>query len=762
VKLNPIYAVFLAAGLGGWTAAALAQDSVDVGDVEVTGKSLGNGQMVQEEAPKGRSTVTKEALEKMSPTSNGIDKLKYTPGINVSSDDSTGLSGFNFTMRGMQSDQIGVTMDGIPVNDSGNYNMYPNLLGDPENLEEVFATQGSSEMDAPHIGSSGGNIGLVSMRPTEDFGVFVKQTVGSNNLDKTFVRVNTGEYMGLSNYISASKTNSDKWKGKGDLDAQKFELNSLFKFGEGNSINGIVKYHKQENYNYVSPSLAQYESDHDYDFPEVPTYNPTTGKLTTASYKTSRNPFENVTTSLTGRFQLRDDVLLTVAPYYYWANGGSYSAYGSPATLYSTTNSSGNYDLSNLQTSGQYNADGDPVSGRYYRPSITETWRPGINTKVTWTLNDEHTLDVGYWYERARQRQTQPFIALESDGSPTDIWAKHGAVDANGKTIQGRNYFTITPAHKLFVQDTWYVTPDLTLTGGVAYEHSERKGNMKASLYDVPEKRTATYHEFLPSFSAKYQINEENQAFYNLTRNMRTPQNYVLYNTEDSISLKPELSWNNELGWRYATDNMSLSATLFYLKFKNRQVSSRDEVTGDYEMLNVGEVENRGVEFEFSGLLPHDFNYYASYTYTEAEQQNDTLYYGVYVPTKGKQVAGVPKNMFNLSLGYDDGRFYGNVVGKYVDNQYGDLTNDQSIPHYTVVDLNVGYRLPVNKEYVKSATVRLSVNNLFNREYLSGVRTVTFNSVRYNGEGSAFAGAQTPYYTIGEEQTVAVSLEASF
>ncbi|WP_287028199.1 TonB-dependent receptor family protein [Pseudomonas sp. UBA6310] len=762
MKLNPIYAVFLAAGLGGWTAAALAQDSVDVGDVEVTGKSLGNGQMVQEEAPKGRSTVTKEALEKMSPTSNGIDKLKYTPGINVSSDDSTGLSGFNFTMRGMQSDQIGVTMDGIPVNDSGNYNMYPNLLGDPENLEEVFATQGSSEMDAPHIGSSGGNIGLVSMRPTEDFGVFVKQTVGSNNLDKTFVRVNTGEYMGLSNYISASKTNSDKWKGKGDLDAQKFELNSLFKFGEGNSINGIVKYHKQENYNYVSPSLAQYESDHDYDFPEVPTYNPTTGKLTTASYKTSRNPFENVTTSLTGRFQLRDDVLLTVAPYYYWANGGSYSAYGSPATLYSTTNSSGNYDLSNLQTSGQYNADGDPVSGRYYRPSITETWRPGINTKVTWTLNDEHTLDVGYWYERARQRQTQPFIALESDGSPTDIWGKHGAVDANGKTIQGRNYFTITPAHKLFVQDTWYATPDLTLSGGVAYEHSERKGNMKASLYDVPEKRTATYHEFLPSFSAKYQINEENQAFYNLTRNMRTPQNYVLYNTEDSISLKPELSWNNELGWRYATDDMSLSATLFYLKFKNRQVSSRDEVTGDYEMLNVGEVENRGVEFEFSGLLPHDFNYYASYTYTEAEQQNDTLYYGVYVPTKGKQVAGVPKNMFNLSLGYDDGRFYGNVVGKYVDNQYGDLTNDQSIPHYTVVDLNVGYRLPVNKEYVKSATVRLSVNNLFNREYLSGVRTVTFNSVRYNGEGSAFAGAQTPYYTIGEEQTVAVSLEASF
>ncbi len=766
MKLDRLFVMMLAVGCGGWTAAALAEDSVDIGHVNVTGQTVGNGQMVQEEAAKSRSTVTKEALDKMTPTGNGVDKLKYTPGINVSSDDSTGLSGFNFTMRGMKSDQIGMTMDGVPINDSGSYEVYPNLLGDPENLQEVFVTQGSSELDAPHIGSSGGNIGLVSMAPTKEAGVFFKQTIGSNNLTKTFVRANTGEYNGLSNYISASKTNSDKWKGKGDLDAEKFELNSLFKFGEGNSINGIIKYHKQENYNYVSPSLAQYKSDHDYDFPNEPTYNPTTGKLTTASWRTSINPFETLTASVTSRWQLRDDLQLTVAPYYYWANGGSYRAFGSPATLTRTTNSSGNYDLSNLNTTAQYNADGNPVSGRYYRPSWTETWRPGINTKLSWAFNDEHTIDVGYWYERARQRQSQPFVYLEADGSPTDMWADYGGSnqvkDANGNTVQGRNYFTITPVHKLFIQDTWSATPDLTLTMGLAYEHSSRDGDMRASLYDTPEKRDKTYREFLPSFSARYQLNEENQAFYNLTRNMRTPPNYVLYNTGDSISLKPELSWNQELGWRYATDDMALSATLFYLKFKNRQVSSRDEVTGDYLMLNVGEVENRGVELEFSGLLPHNFNYYASYTYTEAEQQNDTLYYGVYVPTKGKQIAGVPKNMFNLSLGYDDGRFYGNVIGKFVDNQFGDLTNDQSIPHYTTVDMNVGYRLPVNKKFVKDATVRLSLNNVFNREYLSGVQTTVFNSTRYNGTGSSYAGAQTPYYTIGEEQTVALSVEANF
>ena len=58
--------------------------------------------------------------------------------------------------------------------------------------------------------------------------------------------------------------------------------------------------------------------------------------------------------------------------------------------------------------------------------------------------------------------------------------------------------------------------------------------------------------------------------------------------------------------------------------------------------------------------------------------------------------------------------------------------------------------------------MRLSLNNVFNREYLSGVQTTAFNSVRYNGSGSSYAGAQTPYYTIGEEQTVALSVEANF
>ncbi|AZC16440.1 MULTISPECIES: TonB-dependent receptor family protein [Pseudomonas] len=746
MKINKLYALLLASGLGSFAPLVLADDTVDVGAVNVVGKqSLGNGHMIKEESAKARSTVTKEAMDQMAPTANAVDKLKYTPGINVSSTDATGLSGTSFTMRGMNSDQVGLSSDGFPINDSGDYSIYPNLMGDSENFSEVFVTQGSSEADGPHIGSSGGNIGLVTARPTKDFGVFVKQSVGSNNLRKSFARLNTGDLGGFKTWVSASHTEGDKWKGKGTLRADKIEWNTLFEDGNGNSTNAIFKYNKQENYNYNSVSKAQFQTQgRRVDYSESTVFK--NGSVS-QSYKLNRNPFESLTASVTQRFQLRDDLSLTFNPYYVWSNGGSFSGQ-TATTLSSSSSKAGNYDLTGLPT------------GSYYRPSWTETWRPGMTTKLKWDLNEEHSLDFGYWYERARQRQTQPFIGIKANGAPENVWGDYNGsdqlVDRNGTTVQGRHQYTVTPAQKLWVQDTWQATPDLTLTGALAYQYVERDGNNLGSLTDKAEKRNVRYHQFLPSFNAKYQIDPNNQAFYNVTRNMRTPPNYVLYNKGDSISLKPELSWNQELGWRYSEEKMALSATLFYITFKDRQISTTD-LNGDYVVANVGEVKNRGLELEWSGLLPHNFNYYASYTYTKSEQMDDLTNKNVLLPTSGKQLVNVPENMFNLSLGYDDSRYYGNVVGKYVGAFYGDLTNDEKISGRTVFDLNAGIHLPVDKKVLKSATLRFSMLNVFDKEYLASTRTVSFNSVKTNG-----LAPSTAYYNVGEERTAMVSLEAAF
>ncbi|ASY76124.1 TonB-dependent receptor family protein [Pectobacterium polaris] len=725
---------------------ALAEEATNVGTINVQGQPLGAGLMVQEDSAKSRSTVTKDALDKMPAAGNAIDKLKYTAGLNVSSNDASGLSGVSYTMRGMSADQVGLSSDGIPVNDSGDYAVYPNGMGDPENLEQIFVTQGSSEMDGPHIGASGGNIGLVSHRPAKEFGGFVKQTFGSNNLSKTFARLESGQHNGFSSWLSYSYTDSDKWRGSGYSRADKVEWNGLYEHENGHSSSLIVKYNQQDTINYSTLSKRQFEQNgRKMDYATTPVYN-NRGQIS-QYYKLNRNNFETLNVTFTQKLQLRDNLALTLQPYYFSTNGGSFGS-GSASVLSATSDRAGNYDLSNL------------TSNTYYRPSWTETWRPGITTKLKWDLNDEHSLDIGYWFERARQRQTQPFIPIQSDGNPVNVSGKPGdanqITDANGKVVQGRNQFTVTPAHKIWIQDTWFFSPEWTFTGGLAYQHVERDGTNLGSLYNVAEKKNKKYHEFLPSFNAAYRINTENQVFYNITRNMRTPPNYVLYNVGDSINTKPELSWNQELGWRFQDEDMLLSASLFFIRFTDRQISSRN-AAGDYEMINAGKVENKGLELEWSGKLPHNFNYFAAYTYTDTEQKNNLATGGSQLPTTGKQVANAPKNMLNLGLGYDDGLYYAGVNSRYVGSFYGDMTNDEKIGGRTVFDLSAGVYLPVDKKIVKSATLRFGVNNLFDKEYLDSARSVSFNSRSYNG-----VSAGTPFYNVGEERTFSASLEATF
>ncbi|AVJ22030.1 MULTISPECIES: TonB-dependent receptor [Pseudomonas] len=736
-------------------------ETSDVGTIGVQGKATaGGGYMVPEESIKGRSTVTKEALDKQAATGNAIDKLKYTPGLNISSEDNTGLSGFRFTMRGMNSDQVGMSVDGMPINDSGNYALYSNLLGDPENIDQIFVTQGASESDGPHIGSSGGNIGIVTIRPTKETGAFVKQIVGSNATRKTFARLNTGEINGLSNWLSVSHTEGEMWRGSGAVRADKVEWNSFFDAGNGNTANLILKYHEQDNNSYSQLTKAQFQQNgRKYDpYPATPTVG-SNGKYN-SYYGLAQNPFQTFTAVLNTQFKLADNLALSVIPYYYWGNG---SGVGSSAyALNRGSNQGGVFDLGNLPTAAQYNADGTPNSGVYYRPSRTQTWRPGITTKLTWDLGD-HSLQFGYWYERARQSQTQPFIPLKSNGKPVDTWpdSNSAIVDANGNTVQGRDRFTVTPAQKVWAQDTWYINPDWTLIAGLAYMNVEREGTNHGSLNERPEKRNQTYNKLLPNAGLKYQLDERDQLFYSLSRNMRVPQNYVLYDKgAGSIDAEPETSWNHELGWRYSGDDMNLAATLFYMDFKNRQVSSRD-INGDFADINAGSVVNKGLELEWSGQLPHHFNYYTSYTYTKAEQQDDLTVYNagkpIVLPTSGKQFANVPKNMLAANIGYDDGRFYGTFGGKYTSKLYGDLTNDEAISGRTVFNLGAGIYLPVDKKVVKDATLRLNVDNLFDKKYLDGVYTTKTNAASYSGFRDG-----DPAYIVGLDRTVTVSLEANF
>ncbi|UUZ50435.1 Plug domain-containing protein [Massilia sp. B-10] len=118
-------------------------------EVIITGKKLGMGLMVTEDAPKARPTITAEELEKQRPTGNAYEALEMLPAVNSYNHDATGLFGGGMTLRGFNSDQIGATINGVPVNDSGSFSVFPQEYVDQENTCSQFVTQGSTDVDSP-------------------------------------------------------------------------------------------------------------------------------------------------------------------------------------------------------------------------------------------------------------------------------------------------------------------------------------------------------------------------------------------------------------------------------------------------------------------------------------------------------------------------------------------------------------------------------------------------------------------------------------
>ena len=180
----------------------------------------------QEETPKARSSVGRQYIEKLNPTANSFQIIDILPGVNTFNYDATGLFGGGIRIRGFAGDQLGMTINGAPVNDSGNFAVYPQEYTDTENLCEVFITQGSTDTDSPHVGASGGNIGMVTCAPKDAFGVRAAQSIGQLNYRRSFVRLDTGK-VGPSNlkaFISYSKASAEKFKGAGGADRDHIDM----------------------------------------------------------------------------------------------------------------------------------------------------------------------------------------------------------------------------------------------------------------------------------------------------------------------------------------------------------------------------------------------------------------------------------------------------------------------------------------------------------------------------------------------------------
>lgn len=711
--------------------------------------------------------VTRQALLSAPSGVSGLKMLEQLPGFNVQTDGALGLYEFGNSVhvRAFDLSQIGFVLDGIPLGRSDAFGGSPVFrYVDNENLGVVQASPGAGDVSLPSYASLGPIVSYNSIAPQDNFGLFVSQSFGDDDMKRTFIRLSTGKIGPFKAYVSRTKLNSDLWRGVGTINREHWE--GQIRADLGGSSWARFKFVSNDFFDYDSPfvtnfgypntapdlggNTGRYQGYIAVPDPSTPGFEPAPGDPAysnsnyTYTYAQAINVRKDKLYGLTLHGGLTDNFSVESTAYWEDKNG-----YGVSPDSYSNSLGIYNREL----------AAGLPVTapkGTQYGKSGVGGDRYGITTSLHWDIG-ANKLEAGVWAELDKYHRTQLRLNT-TDGSPA-------SPPTDEVVYFRRNYESKRDTTQFFVKDTLALLDGkLLLTAGIKAldvryhlsgyrdyaDYYRNIGTSAAPVYAPgygPQTGSANYNDgFLPMLGLLYKLDGRSQVFASYAENMAFPRGMddIFSTTLASSSAfvpapQPERSRNFELGIRTNQPQFYASLAAYYTKFDNRiqQLSTilpgSSGATESYYQ-SVGSVESYGAEFSgtfkpafLNGLAYANLNV----TYNITKYQND-LPNGDAI--KGNYLPDSPKWLVTGGLTLEPASWLvANISGKYTGKRFGDMENTESftVKGYTVfngyVDIGDGFSLGP----LKTVKLRANVDNIFDKDVLSFILPIGTNFAVY-------------------------------
>lgn len=777
------------------TATQIAEGSLQEVTVSAARVQSVGGLIQAENAPKSRTTVSAEYLATQPAGQTVIQSLNLVPGVNFTNSDPYGSSGGNLRMRSFDGNRISLMLDGVQLNDSGNYAIFTNQQVDSEIVQSASVNLGTTDVDSPTASATGGTINLVTRMPKDDASFMLSPSVGSFSYWRTFAEYDTGELgpWKTKAFITASRQEYEKFKGPGQEQKTQFNGRIYQALDDDNFMSLAFHWNRNRNAFYRNLSLTDIAAN-GYDFDNEPTcqrptpgpgaQNETTGTAPTCTnfYNVRINPSNTGNLRGQSSFGLTDTLRLTVDPsfQYVLANGGGITVVPeNDARLKGATTAPG-VDM---------NGDGDVLDRvALYTPNTTSTHRYSVNTSLLWNVTDASLLQLAYTLDYARHRQTGQFGLLDQFGNPQNVFAgRNGAPieSADGVDLRGRDRYSIAKLNQLSLSYSgslldermkyslglrapWFTrqlnqycytqksngsvncttqVPTAGANGLVLFP-----GNTQPFI--PPYSGTKKYDDVLPNVGVSFEPWKNGHIFYvSYAEGFSSPRTDNLYSVQ-IIDVLPESTKSYDLGYRYQGGTITASAAIWKSDFENRIVSSFDPDLGLSVDRNVGPVDLYGFDGALGTRLFTGFSLYATASYNHSEVQRDVPFNGTtIVPIKGKKLVETPDWTYGARAEYKVAGFTLGLQGKYVDERFATDVNDQIAPSYTVFDGDARYAFSL---WGTESFVQFNVINIADRKYLGSIPTTRFSSDTTKPYGAA------PLYAVGAPRAYQLTLSTSF
>lgn len=303
-----------------------------------------------------------------------------------------------------------------------------------------------------------------------------------------------------------------------------------------------------------------------------------------------------------------------------------------------------------------------------------------------------------------------------------------------------------------YLQYQTNLTEQLTLQGGLRFEkvkydytnkmisgRTDQNGNacgFGGCRYSRPEDRTDTFNNWSPKIGLVYNIQNNQQIYFNLSQGFRAPQTTELYRLQRAqqvADLKSEKLNSVELGSRGRLSGMlsGLNYELSVYSMKRKNVIIRDS---DFFNVTGGETNSHGAEVYAKYTFADKFKVSATLNYADHTYGNTPIY--IQTNINGNQVDSAPK-------------FFGQINSHFIVNEqllmtlsilkqgryYTDAENMHEYAGHTLTNLTAQYQI------TPDITLNLRWLNILDKAYANRADYSTFSGDRY------FPGEPSSVYT---------------
>jgi outer membrane cobalamin receptor len=742
----------------------LVEDAGALDEIVITATSFA----IDRKTPVAVSTIKASDIELKLGSQEFPEVLKSTPGV-YATKSGGGFGDGRINLRGFNSANVAVMINGVPVNDMESGRVYWSNwagLSDVTGAMQVQRGLGASKLAVPSIG---GTINILSKTTDVEAGGSAGTSFGNDNYFKIGATVSTGLLdSGLAATISAAKTTGDGYVDGTQFEGANYFVNLSYVINDSHKLSltsfGAPQSHGQRQY--LSNTIEDFRTAESGD-----RFNPDWGLRDGNVVHVDNNFYHKNQTSLNHYWNINDKSNLSTAIYASWGNGGGNSR-GGDSSLFNNRIGGDDQpiDIDNIVEINRANGEMGLGSQSYLRAGLNNHSWYGILSTYDIALSDNLKfiggIDLrtytGYHYTEVTDLLGGAYAFDDNDDNNPNNAAQVGDKISynNDGEVGWQGVFTQLEYDK----DKWSIFTSLAASN-TSYV---RVDNFLLDSDPLHRTAKANFFGYSAKGGANFRIDDKHNVFANIGYFEKAPTFRAFESGQhDNAAVNPDADnekvFSIELGYGFRSEKFAANVNLYRTAWNDRFLSkSFDDISGERFNASVLGVNalHQGVEMDFTYKPNEKLTFTGMLSLGDWQWANDLTDVPVYDDEQnqvgevnlfidGLKVSDAAQTTAAIGMNWEimDKTFF-TVDYNYFADLYADFDpNDRGtegpqawkVPDYSTFDMSLRYGFKLGS---LDTTLTGRMNNVFDTEYLAdaqdGAGSVANTALVWYGYGRTF------------------------